>query len=153
MSFFLSVVFFLSFTPTRSQAQRFPCLFFLMKKKKEERNVGVIQNTIELDSIFFCQGILFPKYVVTAFVLEYGQTKTVKYGAWFFKTYVYCVRVCESVLVCLHVWKKTYYIQLMIHCIDALNIVMYSFMLINIVNVNGTMEMPQFQPSRFSLFT
>lgn len=57
---------------------------------------------------------------------------------------------CVGVLACV---KKTYYIQLMIHCIDALNIVMYSFMLINIVNVNGTMEMPQFQPSRFSLFT
>lgn len=49
------------FSHTHSQAERFPCLFFNGKKMKQ------------LDSIlylFFCTGTMFPKYIVTAFVLN-----------------------------------------------------------------------------------
>lgn len=48
------------FLHTRSQAERFPCLFFNGKKMKQ------------LDSMIFflCTGTLFPKYIVTAFVLN-----------------------------------------------------------------------------------
>lgn len=36
-----------------------------------------MEETTELDTVFFffCLGTLFPKYIVTVFVLEYRQAK------------------------------------------------------------------------------